>query len=324
MKKIDLVLLALVLIFFVLGVTGFSLAEEKAADAGKEVGRLVGMFVTTEYLDLLDVEGYLSDHLTQAVLQGGELRMEDTDEYQGRIYAELISKPLTDSCTGEVTEHWEYEFPLEGIGYFCYYCAGEDGGYWATSSGDGLVEASTHWKSTDAGEGVEMEGTLWCSPAAANVTVYINPVYQLPDGWVYLLSGSGVDLSGSYGEGRIWSTNLRESQEETLDGRTQDAWDCSVTLNLNLMYWPQSYEVWEMSGDSEVLRRQEYSPGHLPEELELSGGTAYVILESRRLSPEGEIVTERSLYEPGSDYLQSYHCREDGLCVADSSALIWP
>ena len=332
MKKTNLVFAIVLLGFFALGLLGLSLAGVdgadadgiNAADAGKETGRLVGMFVTTEPLDLLDVEGYLNDHLSQAVLRGGELRMEDTDAYQGRIYAELVSKPLTNSQTGEVTEHWEYVFPLEGVGYFAYYYAQDGEEYWATSTGDGLVDAAAHWKSTDAGEGVEMDGTLYCSPAAAHVTAFVNPVYQLPDGRVYLLSGSGFDLGGAYGEGEIWATNLKESHEETLNGRTKDAWDCSVTLHIRLMYWPQSYIVWEMSGDNQVLSRREFNPGHLPEELELDTDTAFVLLESRRLSTEGEAVTERTLYEPGEESLESFHCRQDGLCEQDSTTLIWP
>lgn len=332
MKKTNLVFVIVLLGFFALGLTGLSLAGVdgadaygvNAADARKETGRLVGMFVTTEHLDLMDVEGYLNDHLTQAVLSGGQLRMEDTDEYQGRIYAELVQRPLTNAKTGDVTEHWEYVFPLEGVGYFAYYYAEDGEGYWATSTGDGLVDAATHWKSTDVGEGVEMDGTLYCSPAAAHVTAFVNPVYQLPDGRVYLLSGSGFDLGGAYGEGEIWATNLKESQEETLNGRTKDAWDCSVTLHISLMYWPQSYIVWEMSEDSQVLSRREYNPGHLPKELELGAETAFVLLESQRLSPEGETVTERTVYEPGEEYMESFHCREDGLCVPDNTTLIWP
>lgn len=334
MKKINLVFLIVLLGFFALGLTGLSLAgvdgEDaygvNAADAGKETGRLVGMLVTTEPLDLLDVEGYLHDHMTQAVLQDGWLWMADTDAYQGRIYAELVNKPLTNEKTGETIEHWEYEFPVEGIGYFAYYYEREGESYWATSTGNVMADARTHWISTDAGEGVEMDGTLYVSPVLGQEGIfYVNPVYQLEDGRVYALGGSGFASGGSgYGEGEIWNTNLKENREETLNGRTQDAWDCSVTLRISYMYWPQSYTVYEMSAENAVLSCREYNPGYLPDELELGTDTAYVLFESRRLSPDGETVTERSLYEPGEKYLQSFHCREDGVCVPDSTTLSWP
>lgn len=333
MKKTNLVFVIVLLGLFALGLTGLSLAGVdgadaygvNAADARKETGRLVGMFVTTEPLDLFDIEGYLNNNLTQAVLAGGEVRMEDTDEYQGRIYAELVNRPLTNTKTGEVVDHWEYEFPgLEGVGYFAYYYAKDGEEYWATSTGDVMVDAKTHFKVTDGGEGIELDGTLCVSPGATELNYFVNPVYQLPDGRVYLLSGSGFSMGPGYGEGEVWSTNLKESTEETLNGRTQDAWDCSVTLHIDLMYWPQSYTVCEMGADNAVLSRTEYNPGRLPEELTLGADTAYVLLESRRLSPEGETVTERTIYEPGEEYLESFHCRADGVCVPDSTTLIWP
>lgn len=333
MRKTNLAFIFILMGFFALGLTGLSLAgvdgEDaygvNAADARKETGRLVGMFVTTEPLDLLDVEGYLHDHLTQTVLQDGWLRMENTDAYQGRVYAELVHKPLTNEKTGETIEHWEYEFPLEGIGYFAYYYERDGESYWATSTGGVMADAKTHFISTDAGEGVEMDGTLYVSPALGEEgTFFVNPVYQLSDGRVYVLGGSGFASGAGYGEGEIWNTNLKENREETLNGRTQDAWDCSVTLRISYMYWPQSYTVYEMSAENAVLSRREYNPGHVPEELAVGADTAYVLLESRRLSPEGETVTERSLYEPGDLYMQTFQSRPDGICEPQTSTLSWP
>lgn len=42
--------------------TGCSLARTDLPDQGTETERLIGVFLTTEYLDLFDMEGYLKDH----------------------------------------------------------------------------------------------------------------------------------------------------------------------------------------------------------------------------------------------------------------------
>lgn len=67
----------------VLPLTGCQLAlpgEESAQD-----DRLIGVYVTTEYLDLFDIESYLEDNLN-AGWTGGEITG-DTDPYEGRVYA---------------------------------------------------------------------------------------------------------------------------------------------------------------------------------------------------------------------------------------------
>ena len=85
---------------FVLG--GCSLA---ASDAGAQGGadRLVGAFITAEYLDLYDMEGFLDDH-TPRFTGGGEIILDHDPEYEGKLYARI------DKSRGDDPADWEISF----------------------------------------------------------------------------------------------------------------------------------------------------------------------------------------------------------------------
>ena len=72
--------------------------------------RLIGVFLTTESLDLFDFDSYLKDNISD--FSGGEIKLDgNTDKYQGRLYAELRQKTLTNTETGEKLTTEEYVFP---------------------------------------------------------------------------------------------------------------------------------------------------------------------------------------------------------------------
>lgn len=50
--------------------------EDAGADASES--RLIGVFLTTEYLDLFDFESYLKDNIGR--FSGGEINLDDADE----------------------------------------------------------------------------------------------------------------------------------------------------------------------------------------------------------------------------------------------------
>jgi len=74
--------------------------EDMGASAGGD--KLAGVFITAEYIDLFDMEGYLNDNLKSfqggTVIAGG-----NTQKYQGRLYATVTKKALGGEGTGETT-----------------------------------------------------------------------------------------------------------------------------------------------------------------------------------------------------------------------------
>ena len=65
-NKIGIIILACVLVVsFVLGVTGaVTFAKDESTDNadGASKDRLIGVFITTEYLDLFDFDSYFQDN----------------------------------------------------------------------------------------------------------------------------------------------------------------------------------------------------------------------------------------------------------------------
>ncbi len=134
-----------------------------------------------------------------------------------------------------------------------------------------------------------------------------NPVYQTPDGSVYVLSAEpgsfATDAVGSAWTGR----------EARTDGK-----GCAYTLTIERVVLPECYVIIEMSEGHEPLRRSEYAPGALPEVYHPGADAAYLILEAR----SGE-DTVRSAYSPGDETMDTYYPGEYGLCIKGYTIIEW-
>ena len=88
MKRNIIIIACVMLLAFLLGLAGLSLAQSGTADVlGKD--RLIGVFITTEYLDLFDMESYFNDNIGK-MTTGGDITIDgDSPKYQGRLYATL-------------------------------------------------------------------------------------------------------------------------------------------------------------------------------------------------------------------------------------------
>ena len=109
------VMIAVCCVFIICALAGCQLALESAG-ANTNGDRLIGVFITNEYLDLFDFEGYLNDNINS--FRGGEIDAErsNTHKYQGRLYAVLVPKAHVNEETGESTVTHEYVFEgIEGI-----------------------------------------------------------------------------------------------------------------------------------------------------------------------------------------------------------------
>lgn len=326
-----LVLLLVLVLAFVIGLTGFSLAQPGASDfLGKD--RLIGAFVTTEYLDLFDMDRYFNDNIGK-MATGGDIAIDgDSTKYQGRLYATLKERSNKNEDTGEIVTTQEYTFEdidgmeglesVDGTSYFCYTISNKNGTYSSVSGGEGISDGHTSISTTDNGEDISLDGTIYVAPTSNNVTFYINPVYQSTDGRVYAMSGSGISFSGSTSEGAAFSKTLDETNTIIENGET-NIYSISAKISISVMYPPQRIFVLQFGLDGELLSRDEYLPGTLPETITPMQRCSYIVLESYKTSPEkGEAVT-RSLYQTDDDTLESFYCRDDGICVKQYTALNW-
>lgn len=324
-RNIIIIICMLVLILvlaFTFGLTGFSLAQPDAAEA-IEKDRLVGVFVTTEYLDLFDMESYFNNNIGR-MTTGGDVTIDgDNAKYQGRLYATLLDRSLTNEDTGETVTSQEYIFEdVEGISYFWCTISDKNGSYNSVSGGEALSDGHTSISTTDNGEDISLDATIYVAPTASHATFYMNPVYQSADGRVYAMSGSGISFSGDSSEGVNFSQSLDAATTVMENGET-NTYSISVKINISVMYPPQRIFVLQFDSDGGILSRDEYLPGKLPETITPERGCSYIVMEAHKASPESGEVVARTLYQADDDTLESFYLREDSICVKQYTALSW-
>ena len=296
----------------VLSCAGCQLAKPKADAAGED--RLIGVFVTQEYLDLFDFESYFNNNANK-IVNGGEISLQESAAYQGRVYARPVIR--SDDSTGD------YVFDsLDGVGFYAYKYEDEAGAYNASHIDEGMVGNSLNISVTDEGEFVELDGTIYTTPQS-NVHIYSNPVFQTPDGDVYLTAGDGFFHDITDAEGEVFSTTFDETTTVTQNGQSQSV-GCKVTVRLAVMLTPTEIVVIQMDENSRDINRQSYEPGSMPDTLTLDEACAYVIAETHKLGPDGDPVITRELVNltDDADYLTTFYARADGVCVQQDTELL--
>lgn len=282
MKRILALILALCLL------SGCSLAVPGRSGGDK----LTGFFVTVSRRD----GDALVDHWD--VSAAGMEMISNHDQAGKRLYAQFIGTP---------TEVF-YEFPA-GCGLSCF-------GYDVEEDGEITYRGNTISPEID----VTLEyhaGTE--TPYRMDAVVYgtgdpdlilsCNPVYQTPDGSVYVLGAEtmrvATDMAGS-----AW-----QKRQERTDGK-----GCAYSLTIQRVVLPECYVITEMSGSHESLRRSEYAPGELPECYTPGADAAYLILEAQT----GE-DSVRSVYSPGDDNreMDTYYPGEYGLYIKGYTKIEW-
>ncbi len=305
-----------------LAFTGCQLAMPDATqDAAAD--RLIGVYITQEHLDLFDMEGYLSDNPLHA--SDGEIRLDgDSGKYQGRLYATLTERTLTQEITGETVTLPEYVFAdTEGISFLAATMLRGEGAenYTSCSSDDAISDGHFGVHSGDDGDAITMEGTVYVAAGSAVRTYYVNPVYQADDGSVYAVTGSGVSFDGLV-EGEAFSQSLHETAAVTDNGSSSQT-STSIDIAFSVMLPPEKIVVLQMDGSGGLISRAEYAPGKLPDAMSLEPDAAYVIVETHARSAEGAPEVSRVLIDDGSEYMETFCCREDGVCVKQNTQLDW-
>lgn len=301
-NKIGIIILACVLVAsFILGVTGaVTFAKNEPTDNSDSASkdRLIGVFITTEYLDLFD--------------------------YEGKLYAILVDDPYTDPETGETVTTKKYVFDcIEGIAYFSARYTDEESGmqYWGTGGDDAISDAHTAFNSTDAGDSIEMKGTIYVSTSKGSNVFYYNPVYQTATGEVYLMSGQGMSLGGELSTGMSSSRALKEEQTVTVDGESTTI-RSNIEVSTCFMDTPIGAGIIQFDKDGNIISR-EYTAGDLPFKITTSSDTEYIIVETHMKSRDGKETVTRELFQPDDKSLFAFSCRDDGICIKQYCSIVW-
>lgn len=312
----------LLIILMAAALSGCQLAREDAAEgAGND--RLVGVFVTSEYLDLFDFEGYLNDNLQN--FSGGEITLDGNGEqYQGRLYAVLQDRTLT-SDSGKQSTIQEFVFPdVDGITYFAAKIPATDESESFISSGsdEAISDGHVGLSYGDEEDKITLDGTIYLSPSSDQCAFYVNPVYQTKDGSVYAVSGNGMEMSGIQDEGMAMSQTLDESTVITENGKSKTM-TTSVKISFSLLLPPETVVVLQMDSDSNAVSRVAYTPSELPDTLKPETATAYILVETYKHDASGAEIVTRELFSSQNETMTSFYARSDGVCVKQWTTLEW-
>lgn len=271
MKKLSIALI----LALCLSLTGCSLLREDESGDSATEDRLVGVYITSEHLDTFDIDSYISDNIS-SLANGGEVSAEDAAKYSGRIYAEVKDGTAI--------------FPVEGMAIISARFGDGNESYIGSQRGDCVVGGGTHVTGSDNTDGLEISGTIYV-PANESLTVFCNPVYQEPDGDIYLVGGQGM---GSDGAG-----SMKQTMSASIDPHGDErGYSMSIDVTIEPIYASDKLVVLYYAEDGSLMSREEYVPGELPGEL-ASGGGAYVVIEDYTRDYNNEPIVERTLLAPG-------------------------
>lgn len=304
---------------------GCQLAKEEA-ELQQERDKLIGVYMTTDYVDTFDFERYMEENIGD-IMNGGGVVVESDEQnaYQNRIYATIVENVTIDEVSGESITHQRYKFEdLEGMGYYapCMYEEELSNTYVAIESDAGICDAKSHITGTDAGDMIQLEGTIYLCPNEEDrVEIYCNPVYQCPDGRVYLVSGQGMSFSGG-GEGATMSHKVEDKVTVKENGE-EKTYVNSVEIHVTTTYAPDKIIVMQMDASGNKTDTQEYLPGKLPEEIKPLADTEYFIVETYTLDASGASSVTRKMVSKEETFFQTMYVGEREVCEQNWTNIKW-
>lgn len=320
-KNIIIIILCLCIIAFVPGVLGaVSVYEE---DTVKKDSRdlIIGFFLTTEHLDLFDMEAYLEDNFVTATdFITTKIEPESTSDYEGRIYAKLVDKSFVDEETGNYIETKEYVFEdIEGYPFFDCVIPDENGEYTSLLSDPIFCNVSSHINTSDTGRANKIEATIYYS---GDYTVfYVNPVFQSEDGSVYLMSGLGIATAGET-EGSKMSKSLKDEVTVNMGDKVMKN-SSEAILNIEIVNPIKEITLSQMNGKNECIKTETFAPGEVPEEYTAEKDAEYFILESKTVDKEGKLNSDRKIIDKNEDYFDTFQTLPDGMHTQFSTKVNW-
>lgn len=281
MKKLTAIVLALCLL------AGCSLAVPGKAGADQ----LTGFFVTLSFKDGDTMVDIWDEEITEMEI------ISNHNQAGQKLWAKRTEgNPVV------------YEFP-EGCGLSCFSYDVEENGEVTYRSNTISPEIDVTLEYYVGSEiPYRMDAVLY-STKDTNVVICMNPVYQTPDGDVYVLSDKPVSYDVATMDG--CATTLTQTGKD---------YGCTATLTIRHVVLPEVYVITEMDGENRPLRRSEYAPGQLPEVYTPGADAAYLILEAQA----GEETT-RTVYSPSdaTNAMDTFHPGDYGLCIRGYTTIDW-
>ena len=213
-------------------------------------------------------------------------------------------------------EDSRYAFPgVEGLLLASFWITEpENGGFWSMDCSQGLCSVLASYNALENGAEVGLTATLYLTKEAGPQVCYLNPVYQGPDGAVYLKpddAGTSTSTEAIASE-TLTATTTIEQEAGNLVNTTE------ITVNFIHVDLSQGLTVLEMDENHQILKTHTLTPGELPESLEPMAETAYILTEEQTASD-----TRRALYQKEDTYFTALYRMDDIICAEAQCSLEW-
>ena len=303
-------LTALFIIVCMLLLAGCQLAKPDAQQT-RNTDMLVGVFITTEYLDLHTSGETPTPFAGQIPGLPAGSNESDSDN---RIYA-AYTEETTD--TGTVAA---YRFEgLEGILVACYLVKPEGGQletFWRSDTTEGISDVVIAHHTKDDGEEHSITGTIYFSPEYADPCLFFNPVYQTADGDLYIVPGEGMAFDACFGGSAKHTLNGSATYME--NGQSQ-RFASFTEITMEYVDYAKNIRIIRMNENNQILSVADYTADSCPDEINVDAETAYLLVEEYT---SGGI--RRTLYQPGDDYITVFKTLENKLCIKKQLKILWP
>ena len=305
-------LLGFSVVFMAFTVSGCTLAVPDAGADGNG-DRLIGAFITSEYLDLYDMEGYLNDHAA-SLMNNSSITIGNDSRYEGKLVATV------DKEGAQSSSEWKISFgDIKGEYILMPVTEDKDGNTFVGNlCSDGVGDPYLNYNVTDDGETQEISATVYQVSGKSEHTQYVNPVFQKENGEIYAMAGNGYSNGVDGSEGNTMAATLSGETTTVEKGKTKTE-GCKVTVQFATMYKPVQTVIYQMSETNQVLKQNAYEPSQVPDILKVEAGTAYILEESRKEDSSGNTVTTRTILDLNSSedeegrYLEAWYPMDDGL-----------
>jgi hypothetical protein len=306
-KRLILAPLAVLGIALTMGVvstlTGMRLAELNSTSTGMP-DQLVGFLVT---------EGTWS---SQTVFQSS------ADETE-RVYATNIPEHISEeeSTLSDMDPQISFE-GIDGPYYFCVVDGEYRTSYADNSVYDSGLNINVANQDETVSESVSVEGSIAVLPSEiSDESYFVHPVFQCEDGRVYVIPGHLGINAPMVGMSNSFSIS---NQSTVTDSGIESSSGNSVTVTIYGKYPPISITILQMDDKNEVIARQTFEPGQLPETLVTEKGTEYLIIEEIATGAEDLPIVDRTLMRRGEEFLLTHFIPDNSKWIsAQETTLEW-
>ena len=186
--------------------------------------------------------------------------------------------------------------------------------------GEEITDNETIFNVSDGDIGVSLKGTIYIAyrSNSDHLVLYINPVYQSSNGEVYAVGGECFRFNSK----TCGSLSYKISETAAMtSGNKEASSDTEAEISICAMDVPTNIALLQFNSKNELLDKTDYIPGTLPEQIDALPDTQYIIVETSF----SESVS-RTLIQNEDDEDESacaFYCRDDGICIKQSSEINW-